>query len=115
MSTTLKYCLSRAGRGHVVAVALITASVLAAISAFMQSSSAATNITCDTNALITAIQNAVNAGGTQVVDLASSCTYTLTTANNNGGTVDANGLPQIGNAVNLTINGHGAAIQRDTK
>src|SRR3954468_11207363 len=71
-------------------------------------------VPCDTTALIAAVQTAVNASGAQVIDLTPGCTYTSAAVNNNGSSVDANGLPRIGNAVSLTINGRGATIQRDT-
>ncbi len=73
---------------------------------------AATTVGCDVSELITAITNAVTAGGTQVIDLTLSCPYTLTTADNGSG-IDTNGLPVITNGVDLTINGNNATITRD--
>src|SRR5262249_19162013 len=62
---------------------------------------------CDVDALISTIQNAPP-GST--IELAASCTYTLTTVNNTD--IGPNGLPVIGK--NLTINGHGSTITRDS-
>ena len=79
---------------------------------------ASTSVGCDpnpttrANALIAAIANAVTAGGTQTVALASACTYTLTTVNNGSG-VNTNGLPRINNNVDLTVTGNNATITRD--
>lgn len=69
-------------------------------------------VPCDSAALITSIQSAVTAGGNQTIELAASCTYTLTTVNNGSG-VNTNGLPRITN-VNLTIVGNNATITRST-
>lgn len=74
---------------------------------------AATDVPCDTTALVDAIQDAVDAGGAQALSLATDCTYTLTVVNNGAGTRDANGLPVIANNVNLTIVGNNAIIERD--
>lgn len=74
---------------------------------------AATNVPCDTTALVNAIQDAVNAGGSQTLKLAKDCNYVLTDAAFGGGTADATGLPKI-NKVKLTIKGNGATIKRKT-
>lgn len=73
---------------------------------------AATNVPCDTTALVNAIQDAVNAGGTQTLKLAQNCTYTLTQPNFGKNNSNATGLPKI-QKVNLTLKGSGATIQRD--
>jgi len=81
---------------------------------------AATNVGCNADAtirandLIAAVGTAVTAGGTQIINLAASCTYTLTVVNNGGGTINANGLPRIATGVNLTMNGNSATITRDS-
>ena len=71
------------------------------------------DVNCDVNELITAIAAAVSQGGTQVINLSPSCVYTLT-AVNNGSQPNQNGLPRVGNNVDLTINGNGATIMRST-
>lgn len=63
--------------------------------------------------LVTAVQNAVNAGGAQLVTLSSGCVYTLTQVNN-GVLTSTNGLPVISNSVDLTIQGNGATLSRDS-
>ncbi|OQY99984.1 MAG: hypothetical protein B6D41_00475 [Chloroflexi bacterium UTCFX4] len=86
---------------------------LAAMIVPLAPAQAMSDVPCDATALINAIQNAVTAGGSQTLSLATNCTYTLTAANNGGGTPEANGLPIIANNVNLTIVGNSATIQRD--
>ncbi|TAH50331.1 MAG: LamG domain-containing protein [Chloroflexota bacterium] len=86
---------------------------LAAMIVPLAPAQAMSDVPCDATALINAIQGAVNAGGTQSLSLAASCTYTLTAVNNGADTRDANGLPVIANNVSLTIVGNGATIQRD--
>lgn len=82
------------------------------------SSRAATfTIPCgDVTALITAITTANSNNQPDTIDLATGCTYSLTTVDNTVGG-SANGLPAIivdsGNPMNsLTINGNGATIER---
>ncbi len=69
---------------------------------------------CSVSALAAAINAANGSGGT--LDLSANCTYNLTTADNGptNGTPDGgpNGLPKITQAI--TINGHGATIQRNS-
>lgn len=68
------------------------------------------SVPCSTPALIAAI-NAANANpGVDVIELAASCTYTLTLVDNvsNG----ANGLPVVTDSV--VINGHGDTITRSS-
>ena len=72
----------------------------------------ATVVPCDTPSLISAVSNAVSAGGTQTVHLSVGCAYTLTAVNNGSG-ADMNGLPLITHTVRLTIDGSGATILRD--
>src|SRR5579864_1975236 len=94
-----------------VIISLVAAGLLALRISATIPNGRSTAVSCDASSLITAIQDAVNAGGTQTIDLTSACTYTLTTVNNVSG-LDANGLPLITNSVNLTINGNGATITR---
>ncbi|PMP82562.1 MAG: hypothetical protein C0183_09955, partial [Roseiflexus castenholzii] len=82
------------------------------------SSRAATfTIPCgDVTVLITAITTANSNNQPDTIDLATGCTYSLTTVDNTVGG-SANGLPAIivdsGNPMNsLTINGNGATIER---
>jgi hypothetical protein len=70
------------------------------------SARAATNVPCDPGALKAAITAANTAGG-GTLTLASGCTYTLTTADNDG-----NGLPVI--TTPITLNGGGATITRSS-
>ncbi len=98
---------------YLVLCGLVLFIVLAAIAIPFARAQAMSDVPCDTTALINAIQNAVAAGGSQTLNLATNCTYTLTAVNNGDGTRDANGLPVIANSVNLTIVGNGATIQRD--
>src|SRR5581483_726234 len=63
------------------------------------------NVPCSVPALITAINNA-NAAGTATINLASGCTYDITSPDH-----PHDGLPTI--TGNLTINGNGATITRD--
>lgn len=66
----------------------------------------------DAAGLVTAMSSATG-GGTSTINLATNSTYTLTAVNNtgiNGG----NGLPVITTGNDITINGNGATIQRDT-
>jgi hypothetical protein len=72
-----------------------------------------TPVPCNTSSLIAHLSAAVSAGGQQALDLAANCTYTLT-AVDNGADVDTNGLPLITHTVNLTLNGNGASIVRDS-
>jgi hypothetical protein len=68
------------------------------------------NVSCSVPALISAIITAnATPGGGDTLELASECTYALTTANNVGYHGN-NGLPQITNE--MTINAHGAVIER---
>lgn len=61
----------------------------------------------DVTGLISAINTANSNGEVNVINLASTGTYTISSINNG-----VNGLPQI--TSNLTINGNGATITRDT-
>src|SRR5262249_50755142 len=64
----------------------------------------ASSIGCTTSALISAI-NSASSGST--IDLATNCTYTLTSA-----FASSVGLPPV--SITLTINGHNAVIQRSS-
>lgn len=91
---------------------LVLALGLAAILVPLARLEAATNVPCDTTALISAIQDAVDAGGTQTLKLAKDCTYLLTEPMPVGDDpANATGLPTI-NKVDLTIKGNGATIKR---
>jgi len=67
-------------------------------------------VPCDVNALINAITTANTNAGADTLELAASCTYTLTSVNNTDPLGD-NGLPQI--TSEITINARGATIQRN--
>ena len=64
-----------------------------------------------TAGLIARINDANTGGGANTINLAAGCTYTLTAVNNSTAN-GANGLPLI--TSDLTINGNGATIARDT-
>jgi hypothetical protein len=67
-----------------------------------------TSITCDTNALIDAINSANVNTGPDVIDLNDNCTYTLTAVDNV--TDGPNSLPAI--TSEIVINGNGATVER---
>jgi predicted outer membrane repeat protein len=64
------------------------------------------NVPCNVSSLRTAVQNATSG---DTLELASGCTYTFTT----GATGSTSNALPLGN-ITLTINGHGAIIQRST-
>lgn len=92
-----------------VPVAAGAAGALAVLGSLLAvpSAQAATSVTCDPQALSTALSGAATTGGT--LSLASGCTYTLTAVNNTS--EGATGLPVI-NGGNVTIQGNGATITR---
>lgn len=82
---------------------------LGLLSAGAAPASAAAPLPCDASALVAAI-NAANAGtGTRSLQLASNCTYDLTTPASTG-TRGANGLPII--KTDITLIGHRTVIRR---
>lgn len=68
------------------------------------------NVTCDVTALKNAIATANGDSAADVLNLASNCTYTLTTVDNSS--PDANGLPVI--STDMTFNGNNAIIERSS-
>lgn len=64
---------------------------------------------CDTTHLINAIYIANNTAGADTLELAASCTYTLTAMTNDNGN-GPNGLPIV--TSNITLNGHAATVAR---
>lgn len=73
---------------------------------------ATVSVGCDVNALIAAIKTANINAGADTLDLATSCTYTLTAADNTDATLGPNGLPVI--TSDITLNGNGSMIARDS-
>ena len=72
---------------------------------------ACSGTTGDPASLVTAINDANNATGSNTVQLGAGCTYTLTAPDNNGNSwYGPNGLPAI--ASDITIEGNGATITR---
>jgi len=70
------------------------------------------NVPCgDVAALIAAINTANGDGAADTINLADSCIYTLTAADNGSGG-DANGLPII--TTEITLDGNGSTIQRSS-
>lgn len=88
---------------------LVSGAVLSAQCLWQGPADAAVNVPCSTIALISAINTANGAGSPQTLNLATSCTYTLTGAVASG-TRGADGLPII--TGNITINGNRSIIRR---
>jgi hypothetical protein len=70
---------------------------------------AAVNVPCNTSALVSAIQTANSAGSAQTLNLATACTYNVTTAAASGTRGD-DGLPIISG--NITLVGNRTTIRR---
>ena len=88
---------------------LLVGTVLVAISLSVAHADVV-EVGCSVTELIDAINTANSNGQPDTINLAPSCTYTLTTTNNT--TDGSNGLPSI--TSEITINGNGATIERSS-
>lgn len=95
------------------ALVLLLAAALALAARPTPAAHAATNVPCDVNALISAIQAANSAPGADTLVLAAGCTYTLAAPRaSDGGAHGPTGLPEITSAI--TIQGAGTTIARSS-
>ena len=98
----------RLRRVFLAGVTVLAAGIPFAVGMAEPSASAATTtVPCNTSSLITDIADAASG---DTLNLATGCTYTLSTVNNS--TDGPTGLPVI--AITLTLNGNGATIARST-
>lgn len=84
----------------------VCAAVAALVAATATGAAPSVNVACADSAGLVAAVNAVNAAGGGSINLASGCTYSLTTRNNTA--FGGNGLPVV--VTPVTLNGRGATI-----
>src|SRR5438094_7397656 len=88
-------------------VLLVSTAAAALVASTAAGAAASVNVSCSAGgAGLVAAVNTVNAAGGGSINLASGCTYSLTTANNPA--VGGNGLPVV--VTPITVNGKGATI-----
>jgi len=111
------------GRRNCISLAGAVASAIALSATSLAVSAEVINVPCNVSKIVNAINTANNSPEDSVLELATSCTYTLTDVNNtlvdpSGLGVDGpNGLPAIlrsSTSGKLTINGHGSTIARSS-
>ena len=94
----------RAGVGAGLAAC---AAVVVLVGASAGAAAPSTNVSCSAGAAgLVAAVGAANAAGGGTINLASGCTYSLTSANNPA--VGGNGLPVVVSPI--TVNGNGATV-----
>jgi uncharacterized membrane protein len=101
--------------GYIILVRLIIACFLVGGVVYLflpyPANAATIHVSCDTESLIRAIDQANALGGQSKLELSSNCIYRLNTTHNAGSDNEYNGLPVINS--NITINGKNATIIRD--